>query len=390
MKCLMLLESYPKDLVKLLLQYFDEKRLSSIIASLGRPPKYYSFRVNTMKISPEQLIHDLGLRGIYVKQHSMLEEAMLIKVEGPFDIPVVPKKVVVDKFAAESVMLGAQLYAPGIIRAERVKLGDKVTIVDEFGNPIAYGMAVMSGDDMVRLRRGLAVKIEVSRYKCISLRELPEYLNGLIYEQSIPAMLTSLIVAPRPGEVIVDMCAAPGGKTTHLAQLMGNTGRIYAFDNSRSRIRKLLENIKRLGAKNIVVMLSDSRYIHRDFPALKADRVLIDPPCSALGVRPKIFESKSSLDVISCSNYQLQFFEAAVNVIKPGGVIVYSTCTFTAEENELLVEKVLERYPLELDEQPIRIGAPGLSLIPQNNFLQRFYPDIHDSPGYFIARFVRL
>lgn len=380
---------YSSDLVELLLNYFDYARLESILASLKSPSKYYSFRVNTLKISSEALLQSLREKGFQVYFHPKIEEALLVEVEGPFDIPLLSKVVVVDKFAAESVMQGAQLYAPGVLSAHGVFEGDEVSIVDERGRVVAIGVAVMNGLEMVERGRGLAVRVSLSRYKSISLRELDEYSSGLIYEQSIPAMLTSLILSPSPGEVIVDMCAAPGGKTSHMAQLMGNTGRIYAFDNSKTRIVKLAENVNRLGVKNVVVIHGDSRYINVDYPNLKADRVLIDPPCSALGVRPKLFERKSRFDVFSCMNYQKQFFRAAVEVLKPGGVIVYSTCTLTFEENELIVDFVLNNYPLELDEQPIYLGSHGLK-VSKCGLLQRFYPDVHGTPGYFIARFVRI
>lgn len=380
---------YSVDLVELLLECFDYTRLESILTSLKSPSKYYSFRVNTLKIHSERLLQILRERGLQVCLHPKLEEALLVEVEGPFDIPLLDKVVVVDKFAAESVMQGAQLYAPGVLSARGVWEGDEVSVVDEEGRVVAVGVAVMNGSEMVKRRRGLAVKVSLSRYKSISLRELDEYSSGLIYEQSVPAMLTSLVLSPSPGDVVVDMCAAPGGKTSHTAQLMGNTGKIYAFDNSKARMAKLVENISRLGVRNVVSINGDSRYLPEDYPNLKADGVLIDPPCSALGVRPKLFERKCRRDVFSCMGYQKQFFRAAVEVVKCGGVIVYSTCTLTFEENELIVDFVLDNYPLELDEQPVYLGSPGLR-VSKRCLLQRFYPDIHGTSGYFIARFVRI
>jgi len=381
---------YSEELVELLLQYFDADRLSSILSSLKRPAKWYSFRVNTLKIDPERLMSILIDEGVNVIQHPKIEEALLVEVEGPFEFSGAEKVVVADKYAAESVMQGAQLYVPGVLTAVGVEPGDEVLVVDEFGHPVAVGTAVLSGAEMERRSSGLAVKITRSLFKCISLRELEAYSLGLIYEQSIPAMLTSLILGPSPGDVIVDMCAAPGGKTSHIAQLMGNSGRIIAFDNSKSRISKLVDNMRRLGVKNVVAIHGDARYIHKDHPNLKADKVLIDPPCSALGVRPKLYERKSRRDVISCANYQRQFFEPAVEVVKPGGVVVYSTCTLTAEENELVVEYALTNCPLELVDQEIYLGSEGLPLISKSALLQRFYPDVHGTPGYFIAKFVRI
>ena len=187
----------------------------------------------------------------------------------------------------------------------------------------------------------------------------------------------------------MDMCAAPGGKSSHLAQLMNDSGMIYAFDNSGSRLSKLSANMRRLGVRSVTPIRADSRYLHVDYPHLKADRVLIDPPCSAIGVRPKLFERKSLRDIFSCVKYQVQFFEPAVELLKVGGVLVYSTCTLTPDENESVVNFALENFPLELDRQPIYFGSSGLSLLDDAELVQRFYPDIHDTSGYFIARFVK-
>ena len=385
-----LVQDYPIDIKNQLLKFFDYEKLISILRALEKPSKQYTFRTNTLKISTEKLYSKLLEKNLNVKLHSKLDEALTIPIEGPFEIEVEGGIVVANKYAAESVYQGSHLYAPGVISAEGVEKGKKVTVIDEQGLPIAVGIAVMDGKEMVKLKRGLAVKIERSIYKSISLRELEEYEQGLIYEQSVPAILTSLILNPSPGDIILDMCAAPGGKTSHMAQLMGNMGRIYAFEKSKLRYLKLKENLMRMGVKCAFPLLEDSRYVDLKYPQLKVDKILIDPPCSALGVRPKLFERRTLRDVLSLMQYQIQFFKAAVKVIGEGGIIVYSTCTITPHENELIVEKVLEKFPLELDWQSIHIGSTGLNIIDGNRLLQRFYPDEHDTPGYFIARFVKV
>ncbi|MEM0084907.1 MAG: RsmB/NOP family class I SAM-dependent RNA methyltransferase [Candidatus Methanomethylicia archaeon] len=381
---------FPKDILSYLSNFFNFTKLKSIITYLTLPPKFYSIRVNTLKADVDEVYNSLEKKGIDVLYHPKLNEALLIKLKGPFKICKKGKIVIADKNAAESVYIGADLYAPGVLSAENVKKGDLVTITDERGYLIANGIAMQDEKEIFSNRKGIAVKVLESVYHSAPIRNLDEYNQGKIYEQSIPAMLTSIILESNPGEVIVDMCAAPGGKTTHIAQLTSNNAKIYAFDNSISKLNKLKENIERLGVKNVNVVFADSRYLHIDYPYLKADKVLLDPPCSALGVRPKLFERKSVKDILACAKYQMQFFKSATEILKKGGVLVYSTCTITPDENELIVKYALENYPLELDTQILYLGSRGLEIMPNYNLLQRFYPDEHDTPGFFIAKFVKV
>ncbi|MCR6668926.1 MAG: methyltransferase domain-containing protein [archaeon YNP-WB-040] len=381
---------FSEELFSYLSKFFGSFKTSNIIGALMHPPSFYSIRVNTLKASVEEVYRSLCEKNIETIFHPILDDVLLIKVKGPFEIEVQGKIVVADKKAAESVYVGADLYAPGVISAKGVARSDFVTIVDEKGFPVANGIAMQSEIDILNQRKGLAVKVLRSRYQSASIRCLDEYVSGKIYDQNIPAILTSIILEPTPHDVIVDMCAAPGGKTTHLAQLTSNKAKIYAFDNSKSKISKLIENINRLGVRNVSVIFSDSRYLHVDYPSLKADKVLLDPPCSALGVRPKLFEYKSVRDIVACAQYQMQFFKSAVEILKKGGILVYSTCTITPDENEIIVKYALENFPLELDKQILYLGTQGLNIIKGSNLLQRFYPDEHDTPGYFIAKFVKV
>ncbi|MEM2137134.1 MAG: PUA domain-containing protein [Candidatus Methanomethylicia archaeon] len=382
--------NFPEDLLIYLNNFWDVSRLESIISSLRHPPKYYSIRINTLKTTIEEVYTSLEKAGINLCYHPFIDEALLIEVKGPHQIKVTNKIVVANKYAAESVYIGADLYSRGIKSAKNVKKGDFVTIMDENGNPIANGIAVKDEKEILNNKSGLAVKVLESVYRTLSLRSLDEYIYGKICDQSIPAMLTSIVLDPQPNEVIVDMCAAPGGKATHIAQITFDKASIYAFDNSPSKLSKLNENIIRLGIKSIRTFLSDSRYIHVDYPYLKADRILLDPPCSALGVRPKLFERKSVADIMACAKYQMQFFKSAVEILKRGGVLVYSTCTITPHENEMIVKNALENFPLELDGQKLYLGERGLNIISKHDLLQRFYPDKNDTSGYFIAKFIKV
>lgn len=363
------------------------RRLQDFLKAVGEPGPRYYIRVNTLKVQPGELLDRLRSRGLDVRADEVLEEALYFPVEGPRRIPSSDTAVVADKRAAESVMLGANLYAPGVVRADRgVRRGSLVIVVDEAGRPVGYGEALMSWDEMERARRGLAVRVVEPLYRVPQTRELPEYREGLFYEQSLPAMLTTRVLGPKPGETVVDMCAAPGGKATHAAQLAGNKARILAFDHSKRKAEVLRMEARRLGAR-IEVYRADSRYLDLDYPGMRADKVILDPPCTSLGVRPKLWDRKTYRDVASSAAYQRQFIKVAARILKPGGLLAYSTCTVTVEENEENIA-FAESLGLRLVEPPIRLGSPGVEH-PGRDAMIRFHPHLHPGPGYFIALLVK-
>ncbi len=377
---------------------YDKKVLESIsrvtdvndfLSSISIPGRRYYVRVNLLKVPRNVFIDFLRERGIEVYADEFLDEAVWFPVKGPFKVPIVDKIVIVDKYAAESVYIGADLYAPGVIRAKDVRRGDEVNIISVSGDVVGYGIAVMNGEEMEKRKRGLAVRNLVSTYRVESLRRMKKLDESWYYEQSFPAMLTSRILDPRPREIIIDMCAAPGGKTSHLVELSKGKALIYAFDHSRRRIERLRKTLGKLGHSNVVkVIKADSRYLDLDYPWLKADKILLDPPCTALGVRPKLYDEKKYDDVLNHSLYQRQFIKVAYRLLKPGGVLVYSTCTITIEENEENIAYAL-KLGFQIDEVWKPYGMMGVRNYWFSTNVVRFLPNIHDTPGYFIARLIK-
>jgi len=380
---------FPADVVARWLERYEE-RAEDILAALKTPPRMFSIRVNLLKSRSEDIVDFLERSGYRVELHKDLDEVIFLIVEGPFDLPEVEKTVVADKKAAESILMGAHLFAPGVLQAKGVKTGDMVAVVDEYGQVVGVGIAMMDGAEMVKVGRGVAVKITRSLFHVPSLRGSKIFEKGLVYPQSFPAILTSRLLEPEPGDFVVDMCAAPGGKTSHIAQLMNNYGKIIAVDRSEAKIRGLKENLARLGVKIVSTYVGDARELAVKFPSLKADKVLLDPPCSALGVRPKLYETRGLRDILALSAYQRSFLRAAVKILRKEGVLVYSTCTLSPEENELNVRYAIEDLNLELEEQKYFYGCEGEKFISQYDLVQRFYPDLHDTPGFFIARFRKI
>jgi precorrin-6B methylase 2 len=229
------------------------------------------------------------------------------------------------------------------------------------------------------------------------LSATPEHWLGLLYVQQASTGVAAPELGPRPGERVLDLCAAPGGKTTHAADLMGDTGCLVASEISESRIRGLLGNVYRLGHTGVFVVAGDGRA----FPeGALFDRVLLDAPCSGEGTLRRRGghppePSASFLGYVTAA--QRSLLERAVRLTRPGGTILYVTCTFAPEENEAVVSDALARLPVDLE--PIRLPvphAPGVTRFegevydPRVEGAARIYPHHLDSGGLFLAKLRRL
>lgn len=379
---------FSADVVKLTEEVYGSET-PAVLEALLKPVRAYYVRCNTLKVSVNDLRNKLESKGLKLHPHPILPEAIGLQVEGPFDIPSTSQKIIVDKHTAESVLQGANVYAPGILDCDSLRVGDDLTIVSELGDALATGTAIMSANDVLTFRKGLAVQVTHRRFKAPQVRDLQEFSDGLLYPQSLAAMATARVLDPQEGEIVVDMNCAPGGKLSHLSQLMNNSGKIFGFDRNHDKIRQARETVARLGCTNVTLSIHDSRYIHVDMPDLKADRVLIDPPCSALGLRPKIYDFTTVERVNDLANYQKQFLKAGSRVVRPGGIIVYSVCTYTTEECEQVVGFAEQECGLNVIEQNLLLGSKGLARFgPSGVKCQRFHPYV-DEIGYFIAKFQR-
>ena len=380
---------YDEGMIRTLKRVYGNKFLV-FLESIREPGKRLYVRVNTLVRDIYEVLSSLRERGVNVFKDEHIEEAIFFPIRGPFKVPIEDGIVIVDKRTAESVYLGSHVYAPGVLKAVgHVRKNSPVTVVSPLLDPVGWGYFRIDPRDVGKVRRGLVVEVAVSRFKAPKIREFPEFMEGALYEQSLPAMLVSKILDPRPGELIVDMCAAPGGKASHIYQLTEGKARILAFDHSKKRTAKMAREFRRMKV-NIEVHLADSRYLHVDYPSLcgKVDRILIDPPCSSLGVRPKLYDSKRYKDIVDLKNYQIQFFKPAYELLRKGGILVYSTCTVTLEENEEVIEEAIERHGFELVEAKYgSLGSKGLG--DKGDFFMRFHPHIHDVTGYFIAKLIK-
>lgn len=209
-----------------------------------------------------------------------------------------------------------------------------------------------------------------------------------IYVQDESAMLVSHLLSPKDARFIVDLCAAPGGKTTHLAHLMGNTGKLIATDVSTEKIVLLQKNCQRVGARNVETRVIDAT--KEDIGFIKtADAVLIDAPCSGFGTlrrHPDIRWNKTFDQIRALSEMQYNLLKNAAQHVKPEGILVYSTCSIEPMENEEVVQRFLTEFPMYTVENARRFlpDVPANAVTPQG-FLQTF-PHEHGVDGAFAAR----
>lgn len=360
----------------------------SLIERLSTPSKRHYLRVNTLTIPTGELL-DL-LKSNYPSYRFGVDEhyadAIYIEVRGPFNVPIVDREIIVDCKAAESIVSGANLYLPGVRKHDHFKKGDLVNAVAPGGERVALCEAVVNSSELKSMGGGMVAKTVVSKYKLPAIREMTEYDEGLFYPQSLPSIAVGHVIDPRPGELIVDYCAAPGGKTTHLIQLSRGSSRVVSIDRSIEKATKIIKTISRLRSpSNALVMPSDSRYLDINYPFIRPDKALIDPPCTALGFRPKVCFNKSLRDALSLSGYQKQFINAAVKTLKPKGLLVYSTCTLTLVENEEVAQ-----YAVNQGLEPVEVSLPYSEKVYYGDIVAyRYSPLSHDMNGFFIAVFTK-
>ncbi|NWS70879.1 NOP2 methyltransferase, partial [Crotophaga sulcirostris] len=226
----------------------------------------------------------------------------------------------------------------------------------------------------------------------------PEYLAGHYMLQGASSLLPVMALAPQENERILDMCCAPGGKTSYIAQLMKNTGVILANDSNAERLRSVVGNLHRLGVTNAVVSNCDGR----QFPKVLGgfDRVLLDAPCSGTGViskDPAVKTNKDEKDILRCAHLQKELILNAIDSVnaasETGGYIVYCTCSVMVEENEWVVDYALKKRNVRLVDTGLDFGKEGFTRFKDRRFhpslksTRRFYPHTHNMDGFFIAKF---
>ena len=252
----------------------------------------------------------------------------------------------------------------------RIEPSKFLSILTEKGIPYTAGSRV---DNFVRV-------------KALSgIGQMDLFRGGMFTVQDESAALPCLLLDPRPGERVIDLCAAPGGKTTNLAEVMRNEGEVVAVDRHEAKLGLIRASCDRLGLTNVSLLAADSAALE----TAPGDRVLLDAPCSGLGVlakKPDIKWKRDVSDILMLTKIQAALIENAARLVKPGGVLVYSTCTVEPDENEEIVTSFLARHP----EFALESAAPFVSpdLVNAAGFVETF-PHRHGMDGTFAARLVK-
>ncbi len=223
-----------------------------------------------------------------------------------------------------------------------------------------------------------------------SLADSEAFKNGEFTIQDIAAQAVSHVAGPESGQLVIDMCAAPGGKSTHMAALMNDEGKVLSWDIYEHKIKTINENTSRLELKSVEAKLNDALIIDESL-SNQADIVLIDAPCSGLGIirrKPEIKFNKVSEDILELADIQSDLLDVGASYVKSGGHLIYSTCTIEPEENEEQVKLFLERHP-EFQVEKIDGEMLPRTWTPDEAGYITLYPHIHGTDGFFICKMVK-
>jgi len=227
---------------------------------------------------------------------------------------------------------------------------------------------------------------------------LPEHMLGYFYVQDAASMIPPVVLKPAKGDTVLDMCAAPGSKTSQMAAMMGNTGLIVANDMQSSRLRPLSVNLQRVGVRNTMITRMAGQSFRRK--KTRFDKVLVDGPCSGTGTirrSMKVLRMWSPKLVERMRSEQRNLIVSGYESLKPGGMMVYSTCTLEPEENEGVISWFLSRYPdakimpikLEIQRSEAVTQFNGNDYHPDVKRCLRIYPYDNDTEGFFVAKIVK-
>ncbi|MCR5629502.1 16S rRNA (cytosine(967)-C(5))-methyltransferase RsmB [Eubacterium sp.] len=218
----------------------------------------------------------------------------------------------------------------------------------------------------------------------------PVYAMGLITIMDTASMIPGLVSGVKDGDIVVDVCSAPGGKAIHIAEMLNGTGTVYARDLTEGKVSLINENIKRTGVKNVQSKIFDARNTDKSLIG-KADVLICDVPCSGLGVINNKSDIKYRIkkeDVLELSKLQKEIVDSSIPYVKKGGTLVYSTCTLTEEENMGMVKYILDNFDFKLSSLNPYLSENMKNETTDEGYLE-IIPGEFDMDGFFIARFIR-
>ncbi|KAB0795030.1 hypothetical protein PPYR_11869 [Photinus pyralis] len=408
----------------------NELYLKELLGWLCTSPQLTSIRVNKSAFKLEdirKLVEKIVDKG-KVEVHPNFPDLLLLHHPDKASCPHLVKEsneVVVDVNGATAILRGAHVFAPGVIgMLQGAKVNDRVSIFADiegkckkgfatvYQSPgklfIANGTIKMNREQLFGLNlvpSGIAIEVTERISHCPSINE-SLFPVGSTLLQNIPSVICVHALKVRPELTILDMCAAPGNKTTHISTLMQHKGILVAVDKTPSKVKRLEETCRRYGANALVFQADATKILVTDghdadvsrgppFQTETFDRILLDVPCSALGKRPQLSSRVTEAVLKSYVPLQRKLFHTAVPLLKKDGYLVYSTCTITLAENEAMVAWALRTFgDLRLVKPDPTLGGPGLfgTTLSETErlYVQRFGPNNVDSVGFFYALFIKV
>ncbi len=369
-------------------------RATSIIESLTKHTSALPIRVNTVLTTPDALVKSLNEKEIPAKRHPEVEDAVLVDVRGPNEIVEKSKKIVVHKYAAAKALIGGSIGAPGIKDHEDLKIGDEVSIVDKMGKIIvANAVLMMSSNEIDVQKRGVALRITASKYELPSFQNVTEFLRGHFIQQMLPSILLGSEIKLKPQARVLDLSVGHGALLTHVWQNNSKSNaRIIAIDNSNTRLVRFKDNLKRLRLLNapFEIMKMESNKVSRRFNRNETfDVIIYHAPNSKIGIRPKVSDNTTEGLIFNNARNMNKMMAQADRLLKRDGMIYYTTNSLDPAENERIIEEVVNHGRLSVVEQSQYLGDKGPTKFKGSEHLQYFFPDKHDTQGYFIAKLTK-
>ena len=377
---------YSMDIITRLAFYYTIFRAVRLIDALRRPPRNIAIRVNTLNTTPERVLEKVSEAGINIVPSKIFDDVLFVRVEGPFEVPIVDKKIVAKDKSAEGVYLGANLFAPGVLRVDDgISVGDYVNIINRFGDVVGYGKSQISSGE--KSYKGIVVEVEKTVYRLPNLKSLRTFIMGDAYIASVATTQALRWLAPSEDEKI--LCISPNVEDlVYLVQLVGRpTENISVVSKTELEELKLREGLRKMKLdyfeKKLKFYVVEYRQLK--FPPKSYDVIYITPRNSKIGIRPRLTATLSESEILAFSRDIKNLLDNIVPSLADGGRLMFNTFSLDPAEGEFIVKYLMETWKLEPYTKRFRWGDIGIKEIEGGEKTMRTYPDIHDDHGYFAA-----
>lgn len=376
--------NYSADVIMRLSFFYGFERAINLIQALKKPPMYKSIRINTIKSDPKKVQEALHkIEGIEVTS-SKLEEALLIKIQGPFEVSKTEKTIVAKDKSSEKVMLGSNLYRPGIKQIKsKIAKGDKVNIETQFGETIAYGTSMISSRDKESMP-SLTVRVEESKYQLVNLHNLEVFQRGWAYPA--PLLSTQAIKWLDPLSETI-LCIFPDYRDlVQIITTSNGNAEIAVITESKTEEDMIQKGLRNINMGDWITKLKWSKKKRLPYLTKKSfDAALFSPKSSKIGIRPRISGYLKESDIIRLKREARRNIEQTLPLLKNDGRMLYLVPSLDPGEGEENIQYLINEFGLEAFARQRTVGHPGVDGYPLSNRVLRSYPDKDEDEGWFAS-----